>query len=154
MRQALDKTDLAILNLLQKDARLELAVIARQVFKSPSSVSERIRKMQEQGVIRGYVAIVDGEKVGKALLAVTHVSLSVHTKDALDDFRLQASAIPEVAMCLHVYGPCDFILHIAVSCTEAYYQLLMEKICCNPKVSHVDTCFVLMACKAGAPFAL
>jgi Lrp/AsnC family leucine-responsive transcriptional regulator len=154
MQRTLDKTDIQILNLLQQDARMELAVIARQVAKSPSSVSERIRKLQEQGVILGYVAVVDGEKVGKPLLAVTHVSLSVHTKTALNAFRQQASAIAEVGMCLHVSGPCDFILHIAVSGTEAYYQLLMEKICCNPKVSHVDTCFVLMACKAGAPYAL
>jgi len=152
--RTLDQTDIQILNLLQQDARMELAVIARQVSKSPSSVSERIRRMQEQGVILGYVAVVDGEKVGKSLLAVTHVSLSVHTKTALNAFRQQASAIAEVGMCLHVSGPCDFILHIAVSGTEAYYQLLMERICCNPKVSHVDTCFVLMACKAGAPYAL
>jgi len=151
MRQ-LDDTDCKILRILQQDARQELSVIARQVFRSPSSVGERIRKLQEEGIIKRYIAIIDPKKIGQHLLAVTHVSLSVHTKETLNEFQRIAEGLPEVQLCLHLSGACDFILHIAVADTQTYYQVLMEKICSHAYVSHVDTSFVLNECKTHAPY--
>lgn len=152
--RVLDQTDRQILQLLQEDARQELAVISRKVFRSPSSVGERIRKMQDEGIIKRYVAVIDPAKVGQHLLAITHVSLSVHTKETLIEFQRLAESLPEVKFCLHLSGACDFILQIAVPDSQAYYQVLMEKICNHSFVAHVDTSFVLNECKTHSPYLL
>jgi Lrp/AsnC family leucine-responsive transcriptional regulator len=154
MTNTLDPTDIKILNILQQDARLDIKQIADQVHKSTSPVHERIRKLQNLGYIKRYVAILDREKIGKPLLAIAQVSLSAHTKLALMTFEEQINQQSEVQLCLHLSGACDFVLHIAVSDTQCYYDFLVNQLCNLPHVINVQTCFVLKECKTHSPYVL
>src|SRR5258708_2938675 len=100
----LDATDIKILKLLQQDARLEIKQIADKVHKSTSPVHERIRKLHDKGIIKGYIAILDREKIGKPVLVISQVSLTEHTKDALEAFETEVNKMPEVMQCLHLSG--------------------------------------------------
>jgi len=154
MNGTLDPTDIKILNLLQQDARLEIRQIAGLVHKSASPVHQRIRKLQEQGFIKGYVAVLDRVKIGMPLLAIVQVRLSTHTSEALQAFEKQAARLNEVQLCLHLSGVNDFILHVAVRHTLAYHDFLMQHICNQPNVAGVQTCFVLKECKNHGPYVL
>ena len=154
MSHTLDDTDIKILQLLQDDARLELKQIANRVHKSTSPVHERIRKLKDMGYIKRYVAILDREKIGMPVLVITQVTLSNHTKTALNNFAEQVNHLPEVQLCLHLSGACDFILHVSVPDPPAYYLFLMNKLCDLPNVVNVRTSFVLKECKIYSPFPL
>src|SRR5258708_696529 len=104
MNKPLDQTDIKILNILQQDARLEIKQIADRVCKSSSPVHERIRKLQHQGYIKRYIAVLDREKIGRYLLAVAQVTLSNHTPESLSRFESRVNALTEVQLCLHLSG--------------------------------------------------
>jgi len=154
MAYTLDETDIKILQLLQDDARLELKQIADRVHKSTSPVHERIRKLKDMGYIKRYVAILDREKIGMPVLVIAQVTLSTHTKTALNNFVEQVNQLPEVQLCLHLSGAADFILHVSVPDTPAYYNFLMDKLCEMQYVVNVRTSFVLKECKIYSPFPL
>jgi DNA-binding Lrp family transcriptional regulator len=150
----LDQTDIKILNLLQQDARINLKELAGRVHRSPTPVQERIHKLQEQGYIRQYTAILDRVKIGRPLLAITQVTLSEHTKITLSDFEATMNQMPEVQACFHTSGTFDFILHIGVVNTQDYHDFLMDRLCSLPVVSQVQTSFVLKECKSYTPVPL
>ena len=154
MNGTLDPTDIKILNLLQQDARLEIRQIAGLVHKSASPVHQRIRKLQEQGFIKGYVAVLDRVKIGRPLLAIAQVSLANQSKAMFLDFEEQVIQLPEVQLCLQLSGSCDFILHVAVADTLAYQDFLMNRLCSLQQVASVQTCFVLKECKLHSPYFL
>jgi len=154
MNGTLDPTDIKILNLLQQDARLNLQKISERVHKSTSSVNERISKLKEQGFIKRYVAILDPEKIGKHFLAITQVTLSVHTRAALTGFEEKIKEWPEVLLCLHLSGACDFILHIAVPDSSSYHDFLLDRLCIMEQVANVQTFIVLKECKSNSPYPL
>lgn len=154
MNKILDPTDIKILNILQQDARLDIRQIAVQVHKSTSPVHERIRRLQDHGFIKRYVAVLDREKIGKQLMAITRVSLNVHTQETLNNFAGSVNELPEVQLCLHLSGAYDFILHVIVSDTQAYHDFLVNKLCKLAHVTHVESSFVLRECKMYGPYQL
>jgi Lrp/AsnC family leucine-responsive transcriptional regulator len=154
MNGMLDPTDIEILNILQQDARLDIKQIASRVHKSASPVHERIRKLQEQGVIKRYVAVLDREKIGMPLLAIAQVTLANQTKATYLHFEEQVNKFPEVQLCLQLSGNCDFILHVAVPDTRAYQDFLMNRLCSQPSVINVQSCFVLKEVKANGSYPL
>jgi Lrp/AsnC family leucine-responsive transcriptional regulator len=152
--RTLDPTDIKILNLLQQNARLELKEIAVKVHKSTSPVHERIRKLQEYGFIKRYVAILDREKIGRPLLAIVQVTLAVHTRLALLLFEEKMNRLPEVQLCLHLSGGFDFMVHVSIPDTQTFHDFLMNKLCNEQHVSRVETSFVLKECKVHSPYLL
>jgi Lrp/AsnC family leucine-responsive transcriptional regulator len=154
MARTLDLVDIKILNILQQDARMDIKQIADRVCKSTSPVHERIRRMQNLGYIKRYVAILDREKIGKPLLAITQVTLDKHTQATLKGFEEAVNDLPEVQLCLQLSGVHDFVLHIAVSDTQAYHDFLVNRLCTLPNVTQVESCFVLRECKTHSPYPL
>ncbi|MES2107988.1 MAG: Lrp/AsnC family transcriptional regulator [Bacteroidota bacterium] len=150
----LDDTDFRILELLQQDGRMDAAQVASLVHKSPTPVRQRIRKLQEDGYIKTFAAILDREKIGRPVLVVTHVQLEKQTTPLLNEFEQWVLAMAEVQCCLHVSGEWNFILHITAATPQAYFQFLMEKINSLPNVAHTDSCFVMKECKSGGPLVL
>ncbi|HVW94407.1 MAG TPA: Lrp/AsnC family transcriptional regulator [Mucilaginibacter sp.] len=143
-----DDIDLKLLELLQQDAGTEVAKLASLVHRSVSAVHERVRKLRSAGFISAQVVVLDRERVGQPVLVVVHVKLKRQTKTLLRAFEEVLTAMPEVQFCLHVSGGWDFILHVAAPTPQDYYVYLMERICGQPNVEHVESSFVMRESKA------
>src|SRR5688572_32426856 len=93
---SLDSKDIAILELLQQNARMTIKEISEKIHLSTTPVHERIRRMEESGVIRQYVTLLNASKVGKGLMVICYVSLRQHSKNAGDKFIKSILEMPEV----------------------------------------------------------
>jgi len=118
----LDATDLAILDLLQRNCKQPLAEIGKHVGLTASSVVERIKKLEDAGVVRGYVATVDARALGKDVTAFIGVSIS-HPR-AFDAFEKEIEQAPDVLECHHVTGGHTLMLKVKTESTETLEQLI------------------------------
>lgn len=143
----LDETDLRILDILQRDARTSNAAIAREIDLAPSAVFQRIRKLEESGVIRGYHARIDPAALQVALLAFVAVQTTEGAR-ARETAELLA-AIPEVVEVHRVVGDDCFLLKLRVRDTAALGALLDEKVQTLAPVASTRTTIVLSSAKDG-----
>lgn len=139
----LDGIDKQLINALQQNARLTHRELAERLGLSTTPVFERVKKLEKKGFIRAYVALVDAQKIGKSLLAMTQVKLDIHSKELIEAFTAKIHSFPEVLECFHTTGDADFILKIRVDDMNAYYSFLMDKLTQTEDVSHISTSFVL-----------
>ncbi|TDH59922.1 Lrp/AsnC family transcriptional regulator [Dankookia rubra] len=142
---ALDRTDDAILRLLQKDARLSVKEIAAAVGLAPSSVHGRIRQLREAGVLRGAHAEVDPRALGIGLEALLMIGLSKHERDTVDRFLDDAVALPEVRAAFLVTGRYDVIVHVAVRDTQQLKDLALDHFTSRPAVTRIETSIIFEA---------
>jgi Lrp/AsnC family leucine-responsive transcriptional regulator len=140
-----DQADLYILDALQKDARISNAELARQVGMAPSAVLERVRKLEERGVVLGYEARLNAKAFGLGLVAF----IFVRTDDGLGADRTAhaLSAIPQVQEIHHVAGEDCFLVKVRVADTEALGQLLRESFGSIPTIRGTRTTIVLQTTK-------
>src|SRR6187399_1933708 len=108
----LDSKDLAILQLLQKNARITVKEISDQMHLSTTPVHERIKRMEANGVIKQYATLVDHTKVKKGLMAICYVSLKEHNKAAGTKFVKAILSMPDVVECYTISGEYDFMLKV------------------------------------------
>lgn len=139
----MDNTDKKILMLLQQNAKLNTKEIAVKVGLSVSPTFERIKKLEKQKLIKKYVAILDGQKVDKAILVYCQVSLSLHTRELIDDFKKQIGKLTEVMGCYHVSGNYDFLLKIAVKDMNDYQKFVIDKLSIIKGIANLQSSFVL-----------
>ena len=147
MKPALDQVDRQLLKLLQEDGRISNANLARTVGLSPPSVLQRVRKLEEMGLVANYTAILDREAMGYSLMVIAQVSLSLHNKKPIDAFVAAIGNIPEVLECLHVSGDYDFLLKIIVEDMHAYERFIREQLSTIDGVGKIHSCFVLASKK-------
>jgi DNA-binding Lrp family transcriptional regulator len=140
---ALDAKDLAILRLLQENAKMTIREIAARVHLSPTPVHERIRHMEDSGVITQYVTLVDHSRVGKGLMVICYVSLKQHNKRAGLSFIRIIGALNEVIECYNISGEFDFMLKVVVANMDAYYDFHVNKLSQIDNVGHVQSIFVM-----------
>ena len=150
----LDSTDLKILDILQDNAAMHVNHIATKVFKSPSTTHDRIRRMEDNGVIKKYVAVLDRRLVGRPTLVVTMVKLNNHAANTLRDFAIAMDQVQEVQFCLHLSGEFDFLLQVTLCDAQDYAEFLNTKLCCLPMVDRVQSSFVLQEHKTLAALPL
>ncbi len=124
----LDALDVRILNLLQDDANLPIADIADKVASSKTVVWRRIQKLNEAGVIRATVAVLDHRKVGLGVMVIAHVKMARHGRDVLPKFLEAISTFPQVLECHTLMGDVDFLLKIIVRSVEDYEQFFWQKL--------------------------
>ena len=144
---ALDSIDRQLLRLLQEDARVSNAELARQVGLSPGPTFERIQKLERLGYIRGYLAVLDPERMGYGLTVLVSVALSAHQLQSIHEFRAAVDQIPEVRECHHLTGDTDFLLQVAVADVRTYQELLAERLCRLPGVQTIRSAVVLSTIK-------
>jgi Lrp/AsnC family leucine-responsive transcriptional regulator len=125
---SLDEKDRAILRLLQVNAKITVREIAAQVHLSTTPVHERIRRLEETGVIRQYATLLDHSKVKKGLLAICYVSLKEHNKKSGARFIKTIHELPEIVECYIISGEFDFLLKVAVENMDAYYDFHVNKL--------------------------
>jgi len=140
---ALDRTDRKILDLLQRDGRLANVELAEKVALSPSPCLRRVRALEEAGVVRQYVALLDPGKVGLALLAYVNVKLEKRGKMPIDDFSKAVQAWPEVVACYSMTGDMDYLLRVQVADLDHYTRFMMERLLKQAGVIDVKSNFVL-----------
>ena len=144
----MDSTDRKILNILQSDARTPNAELARQVGMAPSAVLERVRKLEERGVIRGYEAKLDPKALDFGLLAYVLVRTNESVGHPQSERAL--AEIPEVQEVHHVAGEDCFLLKVRVANTDALAALLRDRIGVVPTVRSTNTTIVLQTVKEVA----
>ncbi len=147
MRERFDGVDREILRILQKEGRITNADLARRVGLSPPSVLQRVRKLEERGLIQGYVANLDARKLGFGLQVMALISLSLHQEQPIDRFSKAVRDIPEVLECQHVSGDFDYLLKIVVRDMPSYELLIRERISTIKGVGRIQSCFVLNTTK-------
>jgi Lrp/AsnC family transcriptional regulator, leucine-responsive regulatory protein len=142
-----DAIDRRILRALQADGRLTYDVLATQVKLSPSATLRRVKRLEESGVIAGYVALVPPERVGLGLTAYINVRLEkhseVHKRTPMDLFRAAVQTWPEVVECAALTGEMDFLLRVVVEDMGHYSRFIMETLLKHPSVEDCKTSFVL-----------
>lgn len=139
----LDKTDLSILKLLQQNARATIKEISEKVHLSTTPVHERIKRMEESGVIKQYVTLLNASKVGKGLMVICYVSLRQHSKNAGEKFIKGILEMTEVLECLTISGEFDFMLKVVVSDMDEYYNFHVNKLSNIENVGNVQSVFVM-----------
>ena len=149
-----DEIDLAILNELQTNSKITNAMLAQKVGISPPSTLERVKKLENQGIITGYVATVDPSSVGKGILALVHVTLREHGEDRLSDFNSEVSEFEEVQAIWHTTGEEDFILKVLVTDMAQYEEFAVHHLSAVPNIGRVRTSFCLSTIKDDSRVAL
>lgn len=143
----IDKLDLAILEVLQRDARTSLQELSQQVGLTSSPCWARIKRMEEAGVIEGYSVRVNAAKLGLGDTVIVQVTLDNHSDAALFEFGHALEQIPEVLEAFLVSGDYDYYVRIAVADTRDYERLLRERLYKIPGIRHSKSSFVLRQLK-------
>jgi len=131
----LDRTDRRILECLQNDGRISNVQLARKVNLTPTPCIERVKRLERQGFIRGYTAILNPELVNASLLVFVEIDLSHKSPDAFRKFREEARKLPEIMECHLVSGNFDYLIKARVRDMKSYRELLGEKILSLPGVN-------------------
>ncbi|TMQ57633.1 MAG: Lrp/AsnC family transcriptional regulator [Candidatus Eisenbacteria bacterium] len=142
---ALDATDRKILALLQDNAKVSQADVAKAVGLTPPSVNERIRKLERNGVIRGYVALLDGRKLGQDITAFVEILIE-HPKLETGFIQI-VRGLDEVLECHHITGEFSLLLKVRVQDMAAFRKLLIEKLNSVRGVRQTRTLMVLATAK-------
>ncbi|MDB5909554.1 MAG: AsnC family transcriptional regulator [Massilia sp.] len=155
----LDKTDRKILSILQADGRASNQDVADQVSLSPSPCLRRIKRLEEAGVIRQYVALLDPVQIGLGLLAYVNVRLEKHSEGANAagakrtsvsphaDFAASVEDWPEVVACYAMTGEMDYLLRVHVEDMEHFSRFMMKTLLIHPSVADVKSSFALQRIK-------
>ena len=151
---ALDRADLRLLALLQRDGRATNADIAAQVNLSPSACLRRIQRLEATGVIAGYGARLDPKAVGLGLQAFVRVQLEKHGQHGLDRFIEGVDSWDEVVACHALTGDMDYLLHVIVRDLEHFSRFLLDRLLHDGGVADVNSSFVLRAVKQTRKLAL
>ena len=139
----LDKIDKTILSLLQNNAHLTIKEIAAAVNISITPVHERIKKMEKEGIIAQYVAVLNKKKLGQSLIVYCNISLNKQSPDDFNVFNEAINAMPEVVESSVVSGAFDYILKIIVPDMDAYYLFHQQKLANIKCVSQINSFFVM-----------
>jgi Lrp/AsnC family leucine-responsive transcriptional regulator len=139
----MDAIDKRILMVLQNDAKANIKMIAEKSGLSVSPTFARIKKLEQLGYIKKYVALLDEVKIGKSIQVFCQVTLSIHSKEVIDNFKKQIAKLHDVMGCYHVSGNYDFLLKIAVKDMNEYQQFAVEKLSVIEGISNVQSTFVL-----------
>ena len=139
----LDRIDRTILKILARDGRISMAALAEHAGLSKTPVQARVKRLENEGYIRGYVALVDAERMGQGHIAFVQVSLTDTRSHALDAFNRAVQNVAEIEQCHMIAGSFDYLLKIRTTDIAAYRTVLGEKISSLPHVSKTST-FVAM----------
>lgn len=141
--EKLDDTDIRLLQLLQQNARLTSKELSVHLNLSLSPIYERIRRLEKEGIISGYVTLLDREKLGYDLVAYCHVSLKEHARPLLKKFEEDVLHFPEVLECHHVTGNFDYMLKVCVSDMKSYQDFIVNKLASLANIGNAQSQFVL-----------
>lgn len=144
MTEKLDKYDALILDQLQKQGRLSNQELAEAIHLSPSPTLRRVKQLEENGLIEGYVALLNAKKLGLTLMAFIGISMDKHIPERFTGVEEKLASYPEVLECHLITGQsADYLLKVIVKDMDAYQQFLLQKLTRIEGVTGVHTSFVM-----------
>ncbi len=143
----LDNIDYKLIELLQQNCKQTTKEMADQLDLSTTAVYERIKKLEKQNIITDYVAIINKDKINRSFMAISHIKIKSHSKDAILRFEKKVNQIPEVLECFHVSGEYDYILKIGVQDMDAYREFMLSKLTTMEEVQSTHSMFVIKEVK-------
>ena len=139
----LDLTDRQILAILQEDGKITVTALAEMLDLTATPVYERVKKMEEAGVISKYVALLDQKKVDKNLIVFISISLKNHARSYLTKFVNTIERYDEITECYHIAGNFDYLLKAQLKDMDAYQYFLLSKLSVDNNIGQVQSSFVL-----------
>jgi Lrp/AsnC family leucine-responsive transcriptional regulator len=143
----LDDIDKKLLLMLQTDAKKTTKALSLKLNLSVTAVYERIKKLEKEGVIEKYVALLNASKIDRNFVVFCHLKLIQHTKEFISKFESQIIKLPEVLECHHVSGDYDYILKILVKDMEAYRSFLVTKLTTLEHIGSTHSTFMISEVK-------
>lgn len=150
----LDRSDRSILTVLQSDGRIPVTALAERIGLSPNATAERLRRMQRDGVITGFRAILSAAALGRGLTAFVEVKLDRTSSDVFDAFAASIRQVADVEECHMVAGGFDYLLKTRHRDMAAYRAFLSDRLLDLPGVRETRTYAVMEAVVEGAPMPL
>lgn len=147
MAEVLDETDLQILKTLQKNAKLTTKELAETVHLTPTPVFERQKRLEKQGYIKKYVAILDPEKLDQGLLVFCKVKLKQINQEIANAFTRRIMRIPEVTECYNTSGSYDYLLKVRAKDMKQYQEFVLNKLGTIESVASLESTFVMSEVK-------
>lgn len=138
-----DSIDKKLLKLLQSNSKQTNKELSNQLNLSVTAVYERIRKLEKEGVISKYVALLQKEKVNKSFVAFCHIKLVQHTQDYIIKFEKEVSNLAEVMECHHISGDYDYLLKVIVSDMVAFREFMVNKLSTINHIGSTHSMFVI-----------
>ncbi|WP_198659426.1 Lrp/AsnC family transcriptional regulator [Winogradskyella aurantiaca] len=139
----LDTVDIKILELLQQNSNRTTKSIAEELGMTTSPIFERIKKLEKEGYIKGYVAVLNQKKIGLKQTVFMGITLQGHTRSYLEKFVTQINNFPEVIECHRVSGNFDYLLKLVVEDIEAYEHFIISKLTLLPYLGNVQSLITL-----------
>jgi len=143
----LDKLDFVMLDILQREGRISNAELSRRISLSQPATHARLRRLEESGVIRSFIALLDRERLGYEMVCFVHVTLSQHRSEQVKNFHAQVLNLPEVTECYHVTGEYDYLLKVVMRHRRDLEFFLVDKLSHIDGVGQVHTSVVLREVK-------
>ena len=153
-KMQLDAIDRRIIAELQADARLSNVELADRVGLSPSPCLRRVKRLEQDGIIESYRAVLSRNRVGLGFSVFLAVKLEAHANDRALTFEDAVCAMPEVLACHMISGEADYLLEVVVADIEQYQQFLVDRLLNLPIVREVRSNIAIQTCKAAAPLPL
>lgn len=148
LSRTLDQLDHQIIEILQREARLTNSELAERVGLSGPGVQKRLKKLEESGVLRRYVALADPEALGYDMVCFVQVTLQRHEPSAVQGFRAAVRTIPEILECYHLTGEFDYLLKVVLRNRKHLERFLLDVITPLPGMDKIRTSVVLSEIKA------
>ncbi len=143
----IDQIDRNVLEKLQRNAKITNAQLSKEIGLSPAPTLERVKKLEQSGIIKSYHAKLEPSKVGLNVTTFVQVSLIGHRKSVTESFVEKINSIPEVIECHHITGTADFLLKVISEDISTYQKLMLEKINEIEEVSNTQSMVILSTFK-------
>ena len=150
----IDAIDLAILNQLQNNSNINIKELASQINLTPTPVYERIKRLERDGYIMKYVALLDKQKLKKGMTVFCNVRLKEHAKNVGANFVKDIVALPEIIECYNIAGDYDFMLKILVEDMSSYQDFVMNKLSTIENIGNTQSVFVMGEIKHSTALAI
>ena len=150
----LDATDISILRILQTDGRLTTKELAARVARSATPVYERVRRLEQEGYIKGYVAILNPDRLRRGFVVICNVKLRELCREKADTFVSRIMDIAEVTECYNVSGKIDYLLKIMAPDMDDYRDFVLNILGTIDNISAIESTFVMETLKSGTAIPL
>lgn len=146
----LDEKDLAILRLLQKDAKLSVRDLSAQINLSSTPTHERIKRMEKLGIIKEYIAVLDRKKVNKGMMVICMIALNAHNKKTASKFIEEVTKLKEVVEFYNISGDFDFMLKILAPNMDEFHEFFVNQLSEIEGIGQTKSIFVMNSIKESS----
>ncbi|WP_299122481.1 Lrp/AsnC family transcriptional regulator [uncultured Winogradskyella sp.] len=140
---SLDEIDIKLLHLLQADSKQTTKALSNKLNLSVTAVYERVKKLEQNGIISNYVALIEKRKVDKAFVAFCHVKLVQHSQEYVVKFEREVRKLDEVLECYHISGDYDYLLKVLVKNMEAFREFMVKKLTTIDHIGSTHSMFMI-----------